>query len=277
VARICAVVVTCNRKDLLRTCLRSLIAQTRPVDRILVVDNASTDGTAEMLDTEFASLAGLGILARLTQKENMGGASAVSGGMRWAHCNKFDWVWVMDDGVELAPDCLRRMLAFEDSGDLIQVHTGSDTNPVGPPFVPVQHCDFAGALIRKKIIEDVGFPDLRYFNAADDMAYGYLASQRARSICLNYAGIIRHVPDVPPLNRATFYLSIRNRFLNRDILSRSGASLSAPQFFFQTLVAVVKQLSRAFESPTSASVHALATIDGLRDGLHKRFDRLPQS
>jgi rhamnopyranosyl-N-acetylglucosaminyl-diphospho-decaprenol beta-1,3/1,4-galactofuranosyltransferase len=40
-----AVVVTYNRRELLEQCLDALLAQTRPPDRILVVDNASTDGT----------------------------------------------------------------------------------------------------------------------------------------------------------------------------------------------------------------------------------------
>jgi GT2 family glycosyltransferase len=216
-------------------------------------------------------------IGRLNLKDYAGGAGGVSAGMRWAHCNKFDWVWVMDDGVELAPDCLQRMLAFEDAADLIQVRNGSEAIAGGAPWVPVQYCDFTAALIRKKIIDEVGFPDLRYFHAADDRAYGYLAARRSASICLNYAGVVRHTPDQPPLNRATFYLSIRNRFLNRDNLAQSGARSSGVQFFFQTLIAVVKQLGRAFESPANASVNALATIDGLRDGLYKRFDRLPQS
>ena len=87
VTRVCAVVVTRNRKDLLRQCLRSVLAQARPVDRILVVDNASTDGTGEMLDAEFVRFAELGILARLNLRENAGGAGGVGAGMRWAHCN----------------------------------------------------------------------------------------------------------------------------------------------------------------------------------------------
>ena len=51
--RVCAVVVTYNRSALLREALVALGAQTRPVDRILVVDNASTDGTREIVAAEF--------------------------------------------------------------------------------------------------------------------------------------------------------------------------------------------------------------------------------
>ncbi|HYA18937.1 MAG TPA: glycosyltransferase [Bryobacteraceae bacterium] len=279
-ARVCAVIVTANRKDLLRRCLRSVLAQTRPADRILVVDNASTDGTREMLDSEFGNLVRLNILARLDLRDNVGGAGGVSAGMRWAHCNKFDWTWVLDDGVELAPDCLRRMLAAEDAGDLIQVLGGAERHhaafPDNAPWAKVDYCDFTSALIRRKVIEAAGFPDIRYFHAGDDIAYGYLAAQRTSSICLNYQGIQRHTPATPPLDRMTFYLGIRNRFLNRANLAESGGAPSSVRFFFEVLGAVVRQLGRALES-ANASINAIATIDGLRDGLHKRFDRLPQS
>lgn len=48
--RIVAVVVTCNRKEMLKQCVESLLLQTASCD-VLIVDNASTDGTAEYLKT----------------------------------------------------------------------------------------------------------------------------------------------------------------------------------------------------------------------------------
>jgi len=47
--RVCAVVVTYNRKDLLVECLEALRRQTGPLDAIYIIDNASTDGTPELL------------------------------------------------------------------------------------------------------------------------------------------------------------------------------------------------------------------------------------
>ena len=47
--RVVAVVVTWNRRDLLAESLRALQAQTHQLDQIVVVDNASDDGTAELL------------------------------------------------------------------------------------------------------------------------------------------------------------------------------------------------------------------------------------
>ena len=45
--RVAAVVVTYNRVALLQQCLRALEEQSMPLTAIWVIDNASTDGTAD--------------------------------------------------------------------------------------------------------------------------------------------------------------------------------------------------------------------------------------
>src|SRR5262245_34479345 len=95
--RICAVVVTFNRKPLLAKCLLSLERQSRRPDAILVVDNRSTDGTAAMLAEQF------GHLSYLRLEANTGGAGGFHEGMKWAYERGFDWLWVMDDDVEAMP------------------------------------------------------------------------------------------------------------------------------------------------------------------------------
>ena len=47
--KIAAVVVTYNRKELLKECLDALLRQTYSVDSIILIDNASNDGTPEFL------------------------------------------------------------------------------------------------------------------------------------------------------------------------------------------------------------------------------------
>lgn len=47
------VIVNWNVKDLLRDCLRSIVEQTRSPHEVIVVDNASRDGSAEMVHEEF--------------------------------------------------------------------------------------------------------------------------------------------------------------------------------------------------------------------------------
>lgn len=269
---VCATVVTYNHKDRLRGCLNSLLAQTRPPDRILVVDNASTDGTRSLLDTEFPQV------SKITLKDYAGGAGGLVAGMRFAHCNKFDWIWTLDDRIEVRPGCLETMLSFESEGDLIQVQkqaqTGNTSGSV--QWTKTETCEFQSALIGKKITDMIGLPDERYFNAGYDTAYGYLASQKARSIRLHYPGISRIAPEEPVRNRASFYLAVRNLFLNRDHLAKNGLRPPLHTFYFGTLAVLLTKLGEAAATSTHAAENALAAIDGLRDGIHKKFDRLPR-
>ena len=47
--KICAVVVTYNRKELLINCLNAINQQTYKPHMVLIVDNASTDGTKDFV------------------------------------------------------------------------------------------------------------------------------------------------------------------------------------------------------------------------------------
>src|SRR5690349_19616129 len=90
-ARVVAVVVTWNRRELLEEALAALRAQTHPCAAIVVVDNASTDGTAEVLAERHADLE----LVHLTT--NTGGAGGFAAGMERALTHEPDLVWLLDD------------------------------------------------------------------------------------------------------------------------------------------------------------------------------------
>lgn len=77
--------------------------QTRPVDEIIVVDNASIDGTWEMIERRFTPGVTYERLA-----ENLGGAAGFDKGMRLAHRNGHDWIWCLDS------DALPNKSALED-------------------------------------------------------------------------------------------------------------------------------------------------------------------
>ena len=94
-----AVIPTWNRADLIRSLLANLKEQTRPPDRILVVDNGSTDQTKE--ETVLASAEWIGLPV------NKGFAFAVNEGIRSAAT---DWVLIINNDVVLEPDWLERML-----------------------------------------------------------------------------------------------------------------------------------------------------------------------
>lgn len=125
---VCAVVVTYNRKSMLLENLRSLLSQSRSLDAIIIVDNASTDGTQRELmeqgyiDTELPqkkTTPGIMISEKISESvkiinihsdENLGGAGGFRIGCDIAHQRGYDWIWIMDDDAEPTPDCLSKLL-----------------------------------------------------------------------------------------------------------------------------------------------------------------------
>lgn len=103
--RVSVVIPTWNRRDLAAACLRSLREQTHRELEIIVVDDASSDGTAEMIRSEFPEARVL----RLAR--NSGFAVAVNTGIRVASGT---WIFLLNNDVTLAPDCLERMLRAAD-------------------------------------------------------------------------------------------------------------------------------------------------------------------
>src|SRR5690348_13086589 len=103
--RVCAVVVTRDRRELLRRCLAALGGESRPPDGVLVVDNDSSDGTAQMVLTDFPDV------ELLALKTNVGGAGGFARGMSQAHEQGYDWLWLMDDDTIVTGTTLASLLA----------------------------------------------------------------------------------------------------------------------------------------------------------------------
>jgi len=290
--RVCAVVVTYNRKDLLRECLKTLLVQTSPLDHIIVVNNASTDGTLDLLAAEFPQLEVLDL------PQNSGGAGGFHAGMKWGHEHGFDWVWVMDDDIETVPGALETMLQYRDIGDLIQTRKRqlngilqweaiwdvSGCIPVaykeevsfqnGREWISISYANFEGALIHRKVMDRIGYPDRRYFMAGDDTIYGFIASLHARAIYINYVGIEKKVNTGQTFSRLHFYLQHRNRFLTYRHLESNGVPVSRKAFWFHMGLTVYRTTALILRNPKQRSRANLAAVfQGVRDGARGKFGR----
>ena len=107
-----AVIVTYNRKDLLKESIEALCRQTRPSD-IMVVDNASTDGTEEMVREIMASMSEHsehGKIIYHNMGENLGGAGGFSFGVKQAYNDGYKYIWLMDDDCIVKKDSLEELL-----------------------------------------------------------------------------------------------------------------------------------------------------------------------
>lgn len=200
--RVCAIVVTYNRKDLLRICLDALHVQTQLVADILVVDNASTDGTKQMLVEQFPHVQVLSL------SHNGGGAGGFHAGIEWAYQRDFDWLWLMDDDGRPAPDCLSRLLEQQqphsvlvpiqqDSrGDCYGICEWQGTNvnvtyeviAQKRPYIGPYVFAFVGPLVPRTVVQQVGLPNKDFFIWYDDIEY-------ALRIIAKPTMAIRVVPD----------------------------------------------------------------------------------
>lgn len=290
---VCAVVVTFNRKMLLRECLRSLQGQTRPPDSIVVVNNASTDGTDEILACEFP------LLPKIRLAVNQGGAGGFAAGMRWALEEGFDWIWVMDDDVLAAPDALEGLLKFENSGDMIVPRKAVNGEPLvwesvwdarrclpvtfrtdvsfgnGKPWVSTMFANFEGTLMRRMVIEKAGLPDKRYFVGGDDTIYGFVASLHARVIYVNFTAMRKDAAP-PARGRLQYYMTLRNRFLHFEHLSNAGLPVSKYGLLAGLWQQAAHDLFEILRYPSQrkpANFHAV--LWGAFDGLRGRFGPPP--
>ncbi len=197
------VVVTFNRADLLEGMLRGIAALERAPDLVLVIDNASTDHTPDVLAR--CALPGLEVHR---MADNLGGAGGFHLGMRTAFERGLDRIWVMDDDVVPAPDCLTVLLDQDEacltsvredvSGALVEkaairfdlrtpwaikpktamVETTFGTRAAMPERVEVENVAFEGFMVRREVIAAVGLPDPEFFIFYDDVDFA-LRARRA--------------------------------------------------------------------------------------------------
>ena len=201
-----AVIVTYNRLSLLKECIIAIQNQTKKLDKVIIVNNGSTDGTTKWLNDQ--------IDLHVINQENTGGAGGFHTGVKFAYENGADWIWLMDDDVKPEENCLQELLKYRNiSKCLHPVRDFSDNvNYLWGEYLDLKHYKkhtlsgieinnkeiyfinvgcFEGMLINSEIISKIGFPDSRFFISGDDTIYGYLANQFTNVCCIKSARMIR--------------------------------------------------------------------------------------
>lgn len=213
------VVVTYNRADLLERMLAGLGGLDPAPELVVVVDNASTDHTPDVLAA--CALPGLQVVRTA---ENLGGAGGFHLGTRTAYDAGVDRIWLMDDDVLPAPDCLGVLLATdedclmavrEDSqGRLCEkaatrfdlrnplaikpksrmVETDWGSRDAMPERVELENVAFEGFMVRRGVLERIGLPDPSYFIFYDDVDFAVRARRAGYRIwALRDAVLVRQL------------------------------------------------------------------------------------
>ena len=185
-----AIIPTWNRRELLENLLASLARQTHAASEILVIDNGSSDGSAES-----ARCAGARVIA---MGENAGFSRAVNRGIR--EC-RTEWLAVINNDVELDADWLARLLdgaeqskAWFATGKLYRAGSkdmidgawdalsrgacawrcgaGRPDGPVWSRARRIRFAPFTAALFRRELFARVGDLEEEFDSYLEDVEFG---------------------------------------------------------------------------------------------------------
>ncbi len=230
-----AVVVSHDRKQLLLECLDALERQTRPLARIVVVDNASTDGSAQAAELAHpdADVIAVG--------ENLGGAGGFALGMARAVVeHDAELVWVMDDDTIPTPTALEELLVARAAAGPLRprvlasrvVWTDGSDHPMNVPrerpfassadkrrareagLVLVRSASFVSCLVDAAAVRALGLPVADYFIWNDDFEYTTRLLRDGAGVFVPGSVVVHKTralasTDLDPGER--FYYEVRNK------------------------------------------------------------------
>lgn len=184
-----AIVVTYNRKELLLQNIEALLKQTvRNQLGIVIIDNASTDGTFEAIKRYVDT----GEIIYINTGSNLGGAGGFQYGIRYATEHDYEFVWVMDD------DCIPRENTLEKFYEADQILKGDygflsskvlwkdlsicsmniqrktltkNISKFDQKILPIVMASFVSLFIKISVVKKVGLPIKEFFIWTDDWEY----------------------------------------------------------------------------------------------------------
>lgn len=194
-----AVIPNWHRKDDLREALLAIKAQTYPVSEIIVVDNNSTDGTREMVESEFPEV-------MFIQSPHNIVIQALNIGAKTAHG---DIILHQDNDGVLEPDAVEKMVkVFATDPRIAVVHCKNvyyDTGEVFDPlrwFTPEEHASDGvfdvptfhgnGAMIRRDVLEEIGYIEPEILLYQFERNISAKAIDRGYRVVYHPAAVIRH-------------------------------------------------------------------------------------
>ena len=190
--KIAAVIVTYNRKKLLEKCIRHIFQQSVQGVDALVIDNASTDGTQDMIKTQFGDNKNV---KYINTGSNLGGAGGFSFGIKQAVQQKYEYLWIMDDDTIPEVTALEEFLKADqllhgNYGFLSSYAKWIDGSPceMNVPCVSVkwreniagqfensmirlESASFVSLFMKAEVVRKVGLPIKEFFIWGDDVEY----------------------------------------------------------------------------------------------------------
>ena len=234
-----SVVLSSNHREDTLECLTTLQHNTYPNHRIILLDNASTDGTVEAVRSQLPAV------QIIELPYNLGYAGNNNVGIEAAVRQGADWIFVLNEDTVLASDCIHRLVAagecdptigivgpmvyHHDEPAVIQTAGGrldkyyrewhlGQNEPDRGQFQqpqPVEWISGCGIMVRRAVIEQVGAIDVRFFYYVEELEWCVRASKAGWRILqvpqakLWHKGVQRNYQPKPSM----FYYATRNHLL----------------------------------------------------------------
>lgn len=298
--RIACVIVTYNRKSLLKCCLEAVAAQDFKPVAVFITDNASTDGTMDSVkEWGYYECKRNGIIFKyVLNSKNEGGAGGFYLGIKTAYEDGgYDGVWVMDDDGAPAKDCLKQLVNYLPERDYISPFVLSIENPeegfglAHPKYKDVLAkypsgvleggaAPFNGILYSFHLIKKIGFPKREMFIWGDETNYHLRAIKAGmtpvtiltarhyhpstRQVVFCYGKNI-YVDVVAPWK---LYCFLRNKWYNTLRYSNHNVVRSSLSVVWDLL-----NYNRAYRTIKKTNILSLS-IDALLCAFMGKFDRL---
>jgi GT2 family glycosyltransferase len=295
--KIITVILNTNRRDDTLECIASLQAGHYTNHRILVLDNASTDGSVEAIRSRYPQVEILALA------ENRGYAGNNNVGIQAALQQGADWVFVLNEDTLLDAACLPELIRVGESDEKIGIlgplvyhhnepdviqsaggvfsphleatHTGQNEPDRGqfPGPRPVDWISGCAILVRRAVIEQVGALDERFFYYWEETEWCLRAARNGWKIFhapqakIWHKGVQR---DYRPGPAVTYY-NTRNRFL---MLAKHRAPLAT---WFYTWGEILRRLISWSIRPRWRHLrqHRDALWQGALDFLRRRWGPMP--
>lgn len=289
---ICAVIVTYNRKDLLRECLEAVLNQTQKIDKIIVVNNASTDGTTEMLK-QYNQIKAINLT------KNVGGAGGFFEGIKSAFESGYDWIWLMDDDVVPEKDALANLVdAFfkvgQDVGFLCSRVLDVEGNSMNVPqldvrpginyypqwetylkngIVKVRSCTFVSLLLPRDIVKLIGLPYKEFFIWGDDIEYTLRITNKKSGYLVGSSVVVHKRQIQAPPN--IIYENAPNRINNHYYMYRNTFFIKRKYYGFAHTVFFLLEAFKAMVVIIKSKQNVIKKLIVISKGLLAGFNFNP--
>jgi hypothetical protein len=289
--KIATVIVTYNRLPLLKDAITAIKAQTRQADKIIIVNNYSTDGTKEYLDQVDG-----GVIEVHNLKQNLGGAGGFSFGLKMSVLEGYDYSWVMDDDCIPEPTALEELVKTLKTADNIgfvashvkwidgvthlrnrprfsdkEIERIAKIDIKGFNLKQIAYATFVSLLINSSAIKKVGLPISDFFIWHDDIEFteriikdGYIGLFAEKSVAThrtetNCSSDLSKLPlsDVPKL-----YYQVRN---STYVILRDYNSLISYFKVFNRYRLYMRRLNRRTDG--NKYIFKKQILKGMKDGL----------